>query len=571
MASLGGERIRYRGRPLDEPHQMLNTHGAWVPTDSPRSEPRCGRAAVIEALECLDRPFSIVATASGPAVTTGGRALIGDPAEELPGALPLLAHVPALTPDQLGDPSFQHTYGVRVGYVGGAMANGIASEALVVALARAGALGFFGAAGLSLPRIEAAIEQIKASVGGLPWGSNLIHSPADPQHEQQTVELYLQHGVTTVSASAYMSLTPPVVQYRVTGLSRGPDGAVRVRNRLLAKVSRPEVAERFLRPAPARMLAELVAAGRITTREAELAAELPMADDLTAEADSGGHTDNRPLPVLLPLLIHLRDRVGAEIGHPHRIRIGAAGGIGAPEAAAAAFAMGAAYVLTGTIHQATVEAGTSDLVREMLASASMADVAMAPASDMFEGGVQLQVLKRGTLFPQRARLLYALYRDHGSLEELPPADAEAVQRTVLRASFDEIWAQCVAFFSERDPTQLARAGADPKHRMALIFRWYLGRSSRWAIAGDAGRRTDLQIWCGPAIGAFNDWTRDTFLADPRQRHVDVVAANLMAGAAFHTRAVGLAAAGVDVGPIRWRPRALAPASPQPPREPHVRS
>ena len=33
----------------------------------------------------------------------------------------------------------------------------------------------------------------------------------------------------------------------------------------------------------------------------------------------------------------------------------------------------------------------------------MADVSMAPAADMFEMGVQLQVLKRGTLFPMQAR------------------------------------------------------------------------------------------------------------------------------------------------------------------------
>ena len=38
--------------------------------------------------------------------------------------------------------------------------------------------------------------------------------------------------------------------------------------------------------------------------------------DITAEADSGGHTDQRPLPVLVPLLLKLRvsDR-GAEVRH----------------------------------------------------------------------------------------------------------------------------------------------------------------------------------------------------------------------------------------------------------------
>ena len=38
---------------------------------------------------------------------------------------------------------------------------------------------------------------------------------------------------------------------------------------------------------------------------------------------------------------------------------------------------------------------------------------MAPAADMFEMGVKLQVLKRGTMFPMRAQKLYELYRAHG--------------------------------------------------------------------------------------------------------------------------------------------------------------
>ena len=40
------------------------------------------------------------------------------------------------------------------------------------------------------------------------------------------------------------------------------------------------------------------------------------------------------------------------------IRVGAAGGIGTPEAAAAAFVLGADFILTGSINQCTVEAGT---------------------------------------------------------------------------------------------------------------------------------------------------------------------------------------------------------------------
>lgn len=58
---------------------------------------------------------------------------------------------------------------------------------------------------------------------------------------------------------------------------------------------------------------------------------------------------------------------------------------------AAAFAMGAAYVVTGSINQACLESGSSTLARRMLCQADPADVIMAPAADMFEMGIKLQV------------------------------------------------------------------------------------------------------------------------------------------------------------------------------------
>ena len=88
-------------------------------------------------------------------------------------------------------------------------------------------------------------------------------------------------------------------------------------------------------------------------------AHVPMADDITVEADSGGHTDNRPLVCLLPSMLELRDTIQEEHGYAEPLRVGAAGGIGTPAAALAAFVMGAAYVVTGSVNQACLEAGTS--------------------------------------------------------------------------------------------------------------------------------------------------------------------------------------------------------------------
>ncbi|TWT44744.1 Polyketide biosynthesis protein PksE [Phycisphaerae bacterium RAS1] len=470
----------------------------------------------------------------------------------------LLALAPALRPSQLGDASFRRDHGVDFSYICGEMANGIASVEMVLAAARAGFLGFFGAAGLALERIESAIDRVQAAVGSRSYGFNLIHSPAEPDVEAATVELYLRRGVRLVSASAYLDLTLPLVRYRVSGIHESADGRVVAPNRVMAKVSRVELARKFFSPPPPAMLAELVRRGDMTALQAELAATIPMAEDLTAEADSGGHTDNRPLVTLLPTMLALRDELAARFGYDRPLRVGAAGGIATPASAAAAFAMGAAYILTGSINQSCREAGTSDAVRRMLAAAGQADVMMAPAADMFEMGVNVQVLKRGTLFGVRARKLYALYRTYDSLDALPADERATLERDYFRTSLEAAWEQTRAYFERRDPSQIIRAEREPKHRMALVFRAYLGQSSKWANSGEPSRQADYQVWCGPAMAAFNEWARGSALEKPEGRDIVTVGLNLMIGAAALTRAAWLRAQGVELPPAaaQFAPRCL---------------
>jgi PfaD family protein len=194
--------------------------------------------------------------------------------------------------------------------------------------------------------------------------------------------------------------------------------------------------------------------------------------------------------------------------------------------------MGAAYVMTGSVNQSCIEAGTSQHVKTLLAQAEMTDVLMAPAADLFELGVKLQVLKRGTLFAMRALKLFELYKNYDSLEHLPPAERAKLEKQIFQRGLDAVWDDCVAFFEQRDPAQIARAADNPRRKMALVFRWYLGLASRWANSGQKGREMDYQIWCGPAMGAFNDWVRGTRLAQPEQRRVADVARRLLTGAAF---------------------------------------
>lgn len=491
-----------------------------------------------------DRPVYLVDLYDRVGVTNTGHLTYDNPN----GTLPPAVSAPALPYTALGDPGFKQTYGVTAAYYAGAMANGISSENMIIALGQAGMLGSFGAGGCVPARIEAAIAKIKEALPGGPFAFNLLNSPNEPRLEQRAAELYVRHDIPVVEASAYLDITYALTYYRASGLSLKPDGNIHIGHRIIAKISRKEVARRFLSPAPDDLINQLVADGKITAEQGALAHYIPMADDITVEADSGGHTDNRPLVGLLPSMLALRDEMQAKFNYAVPVRIGAAGGISTPHAALAAFMLGAAYVCTGSVNQACIEAGASEHTRNLLAQADMADVAMAPSSDMFEMGVRVQVLKRGTMFAPRASKLYELYTRYNSWDEIPLTERQKLEATVFKRKYDDIWTDTVKFFTERDPRQIERAANDPHQQMALVFRWYLGLSSRWSNSGEKGREMDYQIWCGPSMGTFNDWTNGSYLEDPANRHVVDVARQLLGGAAYLARMRMLSLQGIQFPP-----------------------
>ena len=439
----------------------------------------------------------------------------------------------AIYPEWLGDHTFTRTHGSRFAYVVGEMARGIATPRMVIAAAAAGLVGFYGSAGLKPETIAAGLDEIEAALGkGAPaWGANLIHTPQQPGYERAVVDLFLSRGIARVSASAFMQLSPEIVRYSAAGLSRAADGIIRRSTHVFAKVSRAEVARQFMAPAPDTILKQLVARGDITPQQAEIAASVPVALDITAEADSGGHTDNRAAGPLFSSLVQARRETCDTHGlNPDDIRIGLGGGIGTPWAAAAAFQMGAAYIITGSVNQAATESGLSLAGRKLLAEAGPADIAMAPAADMFEQGVEVQVLKRGTLFAMRGRRMREIYKTRTGFADCTPQE-QAFIETALGEPFSATWEKTRAFMAATNPKELAKAEADPRHQMALVFRRYLFFGAQWAREGDESRLRDYQIWCGPAMGAFNEWVKGSPLEELENRSVRQIALNLLDGAA----------------------------------------
>jgi trans-AT polyketide synthase, acyltransferase and oxidoreductase domains len=477
----------------------------------------------------LDQPCYVIKESNRVGITNDG--YLGNTNHNIE-QIDTLTAVPPLPIQQLGDPTFLSCYGVKYAYTTGAMANGIASEEMVIALGKNNILSSFGAAGLVPSRIETAINRIQKAIPNKPYAFNLIHSPSEPAIERGAVDLYLKYGVTTVEASAFLDLTPNIVYYRASGLGVNSANEIEIKNKIIAKISRTEVATKFLQPAPTKILKLLVEQNLITELQANLAAKIPLADDITVEADSGGHTDNRSLVCLLPSILTLRDEIQEKYAYSTPVRVGAAGGIGTPQAALAAFMMGAAYIVTGSINQSCIEAGACEHTKNLLAKAGMTDVMMAPAADMFEMGVKLQVLKNGTLFAMRSQKLFEFYKKYNSIEEIPATEREQLEKQIFRRSLESVWEETVTYFSQRDPEQINRAENNPKRKMALIFRWYLGLSSRWSNIGEKAREMDYQIWCGPAMGSFNSWVKDSYLAEPSNRKVVDIAHHLMIGAAY---------------------------------------
>ena len=187
--------------PITKPLVHRASMGWWHPdVSNPSAEPSDIRDMVGD----LRSTVAVVHVPDGFAMARGGVAQLGG-AFPGPAFFPLAAFLPPLLPEDLGDSAFCTTHGLKYPYMTGAMANGIGSADIVEAMSRAGMLGSFGAAGLSIDRITQAIDRLQATLGDKPFCFNLIHSPNEPAHEAAVTDLYLRRGVKLVEACAPVS------------------------------------------------------------------------------------------------------------------------------------------------------------------------------------------------------------------------------------------------------------------------------------------------------------------------------------------------------------------------------
>lgn len=423
----------------------------------------------------------------------------------------------------LGSQTFKKRFNLAYACLAGGMFRGISSARLVVQMGNAGMMGFFGTQGLPLEKVDENIAIIRRGLDkGREFGVNLSAGP----DQAALVSLILERDITCIEVSGFIDVPPELVKYRAAGMGKDPNHPDRPCNRIIAKLSRPEVAEHFLSSPRERILDQLVNSGEISASQASMARKFPVADALCVTAGCGGHTDRGTSVTLLPVMIGLRNRVQKETNC--EVFVGAAGGIGTPEAAAAAFVLGADFILTGSINQCTVEAGTSEAVKTMLQDINVQDTEYAPAGDIFEMGARVQVLRRGVFFPARANKLYQLYSRFDSLEEIPEKTARQIQDRYFKRSFEDIWNEHRTYLkSQGMEAVIEKVEANPKQKMAAVFRWYFQWSTNLALAGDQDNSVDFQVYTGPALGAFNQWVKGTDLESWQNRHVDRIAQKLL--------------------------------------------
>jgi len=393
----------------------------------------------------------------------------------------------------------------------GSMFRGISGPEFVAAAAHEGIVATLGTDGLPLDRVEELVVRTVQLLGSRPWAMAVSPSWHDRQREAALIDMAVRHGVSRLEASGYVSVSPALIAYRLSG-AQVVGGTPVLPHRVMCKTSRPEVAASFCTPAPADMVQNLLDEGRINPAEADIATSVATATELCAESQGGWLTDHTSAAAVLPTFRRLRDRVLSQ-GVAHPIRVGLAGGMGSPEAVAAALVMGAEFVVTGSINQCTPEAATSEHVKQMLAACDIQDTTTAPTADGFELGTQMQVMRRGVLVPARAQRLREVYERYRSWDEVDDRTREQIERRVLGESFAQARRRAEAA-GVISPTE-----ADPRVVLAGVVRHYLGRCAERAIAGDPDDQVDFLVPTGPAMGALNWWVRGTDLEDWRSRGV----------------------------------------------------
>lgn len=416
-------------------------------------------------------------------------------------------HMPSHT-GALGDPQVAQAYRLGLPYLVDALPYGVSGPAMLRRLAGAGLFGFLGTFGVPIAEVAADVRDLgTADVRGR-WGIELPAERLDPARARAIVSLAMDAGVSHAVAPGWAGISPEIVRWRFARRSAG--GGPR---RLLVRVAGSRQAEVFLRPASGELITRLVRSGQLDLAEADDARRLPMATDICVQPEPGGGAS---VSHLMSVVRAVRDAVGRGDGHIGPVPVGA-GGIGTPEEIASAVLLGADFLITGAINACSPQARTSEAVKDLLATVTMADTVLGPSAELFRLGGREHMVRKATLFPARAAHLHDLRLVGASPAALPAATRHKLESEYFGQPLDQV----VAVVS----------GPKAEPRMTDLLARYFDIGTQAALAGRTEQQLNWHVPGGPEMGAFNLAVGDLGLADWRARDVDVVAGRLVAAGA----------------------------------------
>lgn len=423
----------------------------------------------------------------------------------------------------LGSKSFKEDFNLKYAYLVGPMYRGISSKDMIIRLARNGMLGFIGSTYMDLEDLRKEIIEVKKELyNNESFGVSLTYQNDDSLIEGKIIKILLEEKVNIVQLSGYIQITEEIAKYRIKSLFKTRDNKVSCKVKFIIKLSRPEVAKAFMEPVPKYIIEKLLGRKEITLEEAKIAENYPIVDSICVEANSSGCTDGKSINCLLPRMIKLRNDCIENNYYDCNVYVGVTGGIGTDFAAMSMFIMGADYIMTGSINQCTVESQISEEVKNKLQNIDIQDTDYAPGIDLFEFGAKVQVLKKGSFFCVKANKLYEIYKQYNSLDELSEEVKEMLIDKYFEKDFETIYDEMCKILPQENNNE--------KKKMALIFKWYLINSQLFAIKGNSNRRIDYQVYCSPALGAFNQLVKGTDMEKWINRHVEVIGQYIMDGA-----------------------------------------
>jgi NAD(P)H-dependent flavin oxidoreductase YrpB (nitropropane dioxygenase family) len=257
------------------------------------------------------------------------------------------------------------------------------SREVVVAVSRAGGMGVLGVIATDTATLAADLDWIDAHIDGKPYGVDVVipakhvggsggmGSPADLQkmlpaaHRDFVNDLLTKYNVPPLPAEvtaheALKAWTDAASREQVELALRHPI-------KLLANALGPPPADIIARCHDQGVLvAALIGSGRHAQKQVEAGVDIIVAQG----TEAGGHCGEISTFVLVPEVV---DAVG------DRGAVLAAGGIGSGRQMAAALALGAQGVWTGSIWLTAAEADTAQVLKEKLVAAGSRDTVRSRA------------------------------------------------------------------------------------------------------------------------------------------------------------------------------------------------